>query len=61
MFKKLHPKVRIHGEGPYYGLLLVESSNSGFQPEEGLLRDYEPLLGPSIQALVYITEQRRES
>ena len=24
-FKKLHPKVRNHGEGPYQGLLLVES------------------------------------
>ena len=22
---ELHPKVRNHGEGPYYGLLLVES------------------------------------
>ena len=22
---KVHPKVRNHGEGPYYGLLLVES------------------------------------
>ena len=43
------------------GLLLVESSNSGFQPEEGLLRDYEPSLGPPFQALVDITEQQRES
>ena len=24
-FKKVHPKVRNHGEGPYSGLLLVES------------------------------------
>ena len=24
-FKKFHPKVRNHGEGPYKGLLLVES------------------------------------
>ena len=24
-FKKFHPKVRNHGEGPYSGLLLVES------------------------------------
>ena len=24
-FKKFHPKVRNHGEGPYEGLLLVES------------------------------------
>ena len=24
-FKKYHPKVRNHGEGPYQGLLLVES------------------------------------
>ena len=24
-FKKVHPKVRNLGEGPYYGLLLVES------------------------------------
>ena len=23
--KKVHPKVRNQGEGPYYGLLLVES------------------------------------
>ena len=59
VFKKLHPKVRIHGEGPYYGLLLLESSR--FQPEEGLLRDYEPPLGASFQALVDITEQQRES
>ena len=51
--------VRIHGEGPYYGLLLVESSR--FQPDEDRLRDYEPPLGASFQALVDITEQQRES
>ena len=27
---ELHPKVRNHGEGPYQGLLLVESGYYGF-------------------------------
>ena len=28
--KKVHPKDRNHGEGPYYGLLLVESAYKHF-------------------------------
>ena len=38
-FKKVHPKVRNHGEGPYQGLLLVESGYYRFHLKT-LLRHY---------------------
>ena len=50
---KVHPKIRNHGEGPYYGLLLhytiefcVILDSEGEGPSRGLLSDYESSDGP---------------